>query len=68
MCTLARKEKLPGTYLVIISACSAQLWFVVMVVQSAEYSQLILKSTGAEYLQNLLDEVLNPWEVYSDCM
>lgn len=48
----------------IISACSAQLWFVVIVVQSAEYSQLVLKSIGAEYLQNLLDEVLNPWEMH----
>lgn len=63
---LARKEKLAGIYLMIISACTAQLCFVVIVVQAAKLSQLVLKLIGPEYLWNLLDQVLNP-EEHSDC-
>lgn len=47
---LARKEKLAGIYLMIISACTAQLCFVVIVVQAAKLPQLVLKLIGPEYL------------------
>lgn len=44
----------------IISTCTAQLCFVVIVVQAAEHPQFLLKFIGAEYFWNLTDEGLNP--------
>lgn len=67
MCTLARKEKLAGTYLMIISAWTEQVCFVVIVVQAAKQPHFLLKFIGAEYFCNLPDEVLNPQGLYSDC-